>query len=158
MGVSGAGKSTVAKELALKINGLYLDADDYHPKSNIDKMSQGLPLNDDDRWPWLNIFAENMAKQEGIVIGACSALTKVYRDYLTESAQEPILFIHLSGDKKLISDRMSKRKNHFMPISQLDNQLMTLEIPDNSELALIVDISQSTRKIIEEIQHKISFF
>jgi len=155
MGVSGSGKSTIARMLAETIEGTYLDGDDYHPKKNIDKMSQGIPLNDDDRWPWLEIFAKAMSKQTNKTIGACSALTKAYREHLTKAAGEPILFIYLDGSKELLLERMSSRDGHFMPSSQLDNQLETLEKPDSSELSLHVDISNTTQQIVTELLTKL---
>lgn len=160
MGVSGSGKSTIALNLADAIDGIYLDGDDYHPKSNIEKMSKGVALTDDDRWPWLELFAKTMAKQNGKTktIGACSSLTKAYREYLTKQAEEPILFIYLDGSKELILERMTSRANHFMPSSQLDNQFNTLEIPDSSELALHIDISGTSKKIISDLLSKLEIY
>jgi gluconokinase len=155
MGVCGSGKSTIAKQLAHELGGGYLDGDDYHPSNNIDTMRQGKPLTDNDRWPWLQRFAEAMAGQSGITIGACSALTKAYRELLSNAAGEPILFIHLAGSKALISRRLESRKNHFMPVSQLDNQLNILETPGPEEIAVSIDISGSKEQIIAHILAKL---
>ena len=155
MGVSGSGKSTVASMLADAVGGIYLDGDDYHPKANIEKMSQGIALTDDDRWPWLELFAQAMAKQSNKTIGACSSLTKSYRKHLTEAAGEPILFIYLDGSKELILERMSSRSNHFMPSSQLDNQFETLEKPDSSERALTIDISGNSEAVLSDLLKKL---
>ena len=155
MGVCGSGKSTIAKQLAHELGGGYLDGDDCHPFNNIDTMRQGKPLTDNDRWPWLQRFAEAMAGQSGITIGACSALTKAYRDFLAIVAGEPILFIYLAGSKALISQRLDARKSHFMPASQLDNQLKILQIPGPEEIALSIDISCSKEQTITQILTKL---
>lgn len=155
MGVCGSGKSTIAKQLAHTLEGSYLDADDYHPSVNIEKMSQGQPLTDYDRWPWLQHFAKAMVGQTGVTIGACSALTKAYREFLSNAAGEPILFIHLVGSKALISRRLESRENHFMPVSQLENQLNILETPGPEEIALNIDISGSQEQVIAHILAKL---
>lgn len=156
MGVCGSGKSTIAKQLAHALGGCYLDADNYHPSDNIDKMSQGRPLTDHDRWPWLQHFAKAMVGQSGVTIGACSALTKAYREFLSNAAGEPILFIHLAGSKALISRRLESRENHFMPLSQLDNQLKILEAPGLEEIAVSIDISCSKAQMIAQILEKLT--
>ncbi|PWQ93973.1 gluconokinase [Leucothrix arctica] len=155
MGVSGSGKSTIAEHLATALNAIFLDADDYHPQNNIDKMSRGDALTDDDRWPWLKTFGETMAEQTTVCVGACSALKRVYRTRLTESAKEPILFVYLDGDKALLMERMSGRKDHFMPTTLLESQLATLETPDADEYAISVDINGSPEVIISRIKQQI---
>ena len=155
MGVSGSGKSTIAEQLASSIGATFLDADDYHPQHNVDKMSRGEALTDDDRWPWLKTFGETMAAQPALCVGACSALKRVYRSRLTESAKEPILFVYLNGDRTLLMERMSGRKDHFMPTTLLDSQLNTLEIPDADEYAISIDISGTPEEIIERIKQHI---
>ena len=155
MGVSGSGKSTIAKHLADALNARFLDADDYHPAANVAKMSRGDALNDDDRWPWLKVFSQAMSKQDGYCIGACSALKKEYRNYLTVEASESLLFVHLEGDKSLLMKRLSARTEHFMPSKLLDSQLATLETPDDDEHAMSVDISGSPEQITALIQQQI---
>lgn len=155
MGVSGSGKSTIAQQLADSLTATFLDADDYHPQDNVDKMSRGESLTDEDRWPWLTIFGETMAAQKELCIGACSALKRSYRTHLTESSEQAILFIYLDGDKTLLMERMSGRKDHFMPTTLLDSQLETLEIPETDELAISIDISGTPDEIIEDIKQQI---
>jgi len=158
MGVCSCGKSSVASGLAETLGAIFLDADDYHPASNIEKMSRGEALNDADRWPWLQLFASKLATQTGSAIGACSALKRVYREKLTEAAGEPILFIHLHGSRDLLEQRIAARKNHFMPPSLLQSQLDTLEIPASDELAITIDVSASKAQVIqltlEALKHK----
>ena len=151
MGVSSCGKSSVASALAEKHEAIFLDADDYHPTSNIEKMSRGDALNDEDRWPWLQHFANTMAEQKGLAIGACSALKRVYREKLTEAAGEPVLFIHLEGSRDLLERRIAARENHFMPPSLLQSQLATLEKPKPDEHAITIDISGSKEQVMQLI-------
>jgi gluconokinase len=155
MGVAGCGKSTIGDGLADQLGAIYKDGDDFHPQSNIDKMSDGISLTDEDRWPWLKIVAQDMAKLEGQVFMGCSALKRCYRDYITEQAGEPVLFIHLAGSKALILGRMAARVGHFMPTALLDSQFATLEVPSADELAISVDISPDTAAIIENIKTRI---
>lgn len=152
MGVCGSGKSTIAKQLAEAMNASYLDADDYHPPVNVAKMSRGEALNDEDRWPWLKSFAQAMASQSAYCVGACSALKKAYRTCLTNAANEAILFVHLDGSKELLMQRLSARTEHFMPMTLLDSQLATLEIPDADEPAITVAMSGTPQQIIALIQ------
>ena len=151
MGVCGCGKSTIAAGLAKALDSGYLDADDYHPADNVAKMSRGEALTDEDRWPWLQDFATAMAQQEGIVIGACSALRRSYRECITQAADEPVLFVFLDGNKALISQRMAAREGHFMPDSLLDSQFATLERPEADECAINIDISDTAQEITQSI-------
>ena len=155
MGVCGCGKSTIAERLANALDGIYLDGDDYHPAANIAKMSQGEALDDEDRWPWLKQFANSMAQHDGIVIGACSALRKSYRDCIAAAADEGVLFVFLDGSKALISERMARRTDHFMPGSLIDSQFATLERPQADECAVIVDISGSVDEIVKVIEREL---
>ncbi|KAJ3083310.1 hypothetical protein HDU99_010972 [Rhizoclosmatium hyalinum] len=141
-GVSGCGKSTVGKELAemLALSGWqtrFIEGDDLHSTSNKNKMSAGIPLNDDDRKPWLESLAieirRNSAELEGtkgLVIASCSSLKKAYRDILREPRNISLQFILLNVDRDELEARMRKRQNHFMPASLLNSQLATLELPD----------------------------
>lgn len=143
MGVSSSGKSAVGAALARKLHAPFLDGDGYHPPANKEKMRAGIPLIDDDRWPWLDTLAKALhtaAESKGVAVGACSALKRIYRDFLTEKAGEPILFVHLDGSREVIAARIAARQHEFMPASLLDSQLATLERPGPDENAVIVSI------------------
>jgi gluconokinase len=156
MGVAGCGKTSIGENLAAAIGGMFLDGDAFHPESNIQKMSQGVALTDEDRWPWLMIFGRQIAAQDGTVIGGCSSLKRAYRDYITDAAGEPVLFIYLKGSRELISERMGKREGHFMPTSLLDSQFATLEVPTKDECAIHVDIDATMDEIVQRIRQKIA--
>lgn len=149
MGVSGSGKSTIAKELAKKLNISYQDADDFHPQSNVDKMASGAALTDADRQPWLENLADLFVQHEdqGLVL-ACSALKDSYRETLNAKLAAPATIVFLSGSFELIYKRMQSREDHFMPPALLQSQFRTLEEPDH---AITVSIDQSIENIIEEI-------
>ena len=151
MGVAGCGKTTIGEHLAAAIGGQFLDGDAFHPASNIEKMSRGDPLTDEDRWPWLEIFGGEIAAREGVVVGGCSSLKRAYRDFITRAAGEPVLFIYLDGSRELIADRMGKREGHFMPTSLLDSQFATLEVPQDDECTIRVDIDATTNQIVADI-------
>jgi gluconokinase len=151
MGVAGCGKSTVGNALADQLNGTYLEGDSFHPQSNIEKMSAGTPLTDDDRWPWLKIIGREMANAEGIIFAGCSALKLAYRDLIENEVGELITFIHLSGSQELIADRMAKRGGHFMPLSLLQSQFAALEPLIEREQAIIADIGGSSNEIVAQI-------
>ena len=151
MGVAGCGKTSIGRNVAEHIGGTFMDGDDFHPRSNIEKMSNGQALEDADRWPWLEIIAKEMAARDGIVLAGCSALKRRYRDFITKKAGEPVTFIYLKGSKELVAGRMSSRQGHFMPTSLLDSQFDTLEEPDNSENAFAVSIDGPQSAIIETI-------
>ena len=128
MGVSGSGKSTVGALLAGRLGVPFLDADDLHPITNVDKMSAGIPLTDEDRWPWLHAVGEAMARsgEAGMVV-VCSALRQSYRDAIREQAPTA-RFVLLDGTRELLIARLGKREGHFMPGTLLDSQLATLEM------------------------------
>lgn len=130
----------------------YLDADDLHPKENVDKMSSGQPLTDEDRWPWLDVCASELSKAaDGLILG-CSALRRVYRDHLRSKSNLPELaFVHLSGDRDLLLSRLNDRKDHYMPPSLLTTQLDTLEPMQPDERGLVVNIDQSVDDIVQNI-------
>lgn len=149
MGVSGCGKSTVARTLAEKRGGLFLDADDFHPPANKEKMAAGIPLTDDDRWGWLDALNAEL-KQQTLeardVFLACSALREVYREKL-RAGLPSLRFIYLKGSREVIARRLGERKGHFMPAALLDSQFATLEEPKD---AIVVDIDQTPDKVIAE--------
>jgi gluconokinase len=151
MGVAGSGKTTIGKGLAEALDAQFVDADDCHPKSNIEKMSRGAALSDDDRWPWLHNFAQVLAAADGRVIGACSALKRAYREKITAAAGEPVLFLFLNGSRALVAERLAARMDHFMPAILLDSQFSALEVPGPEEPAVSVDMSGSSEEIVAAI-------
>lgn len=151
MGVAGCGKSLYGAELADRVNAAFIDADEFHLPANIAKMSAGMPLTDDDRWPWLDALAAQMIIPSGIVFTACSALRKSYREYLASRAGVPIHFIYLDADRALIARRIAARKGHFMSPSLIDSQFATLEVPDDKEAASHIDVSADKDTVIDRI-------
>jgi gluconokinase len=151
MGVAGSGKTTIGEALALAIGATYVDGDQLHPQANIAKMSAGIPLSDEDRWPWLAKVGETLRPGRATVIVGCSALKRVYRNFITESAGAPVLFIYLDGSRELISRRMRERTGHFMPESLLDSQFATLEPPGANENAVAVAIDAPLDQIVKSI-------
>ncbi len=137
MGVSGSGKTSIGEGLAARLGLPLLEGDQFHPKANIDKMSSGTPLADDDRWPWLDAIAAAMRDAPGGVIVTCSALRRVYRDRLRKSSGRPVLFVFLDGSKETIAARLAERKGHFMPASLLASQFATLEPPGADEPGIV---------------------
>src|SRR3546814_321571 len=129
MGVSGTGKSSVATALAAELHLGFVEGDDHHPRANIEKMSAGIPLDDDDRRPWLEELAGVLAAAATAnrpVVLTCSALKRAYRDQLRRGAPD-LVFVHLSGTREVLLPRMAGRERHFMPPELLDSQLATLE-------------------------------
>ena len=165
MGVSSSGKSTVGQSIARRLHVPFLDGDGYHPPANVEKMRSGIPLVDEDRWPWLESLAtalHDAADRKNAAVGACSALRRAYRDYLVEKAGEPILFVYLQGNREVIGERIARRKHEYMPASLLDSQFATLEVPDPaSENVLIVPVTDSVEKItvtaVKALDHLKSF-
>ncbi len=146
MGVSGSGKSTVGASLAEKLGLPFYDADDFHPKANINKMADGKPLDDVDRLPWLETLADYIQlweNQKGAVL-ACSALKSSYRSILGEEHT----YVYLKGSFEFINQRLQQRTNHFMPESLLRSQFETLEEPSN---ALTVSIDDTIDNIVNSI-------
>ena len=157
MGVSGSGKSTVGKLLSDRTGWQFFDADDFHPQSNIDKMSRGVPLTDSDRLPWLyklhDLITDILnAGNQGIL--ACSALKSDYRDLLSDNYSNGVVFIYLRGDYDCIKSRMKQRQGHFMEEDMLRSQFAALEEPKN---AVVLDISLSPEEIVEEILKVLSY-
>ena len=151
MGVSGCGKSFISELLAQVLGGVFADADDFHPTANIEKMADGIPLTDTDRWPWLDSLREQIMvhrSRTSCYVLACSALKQSYRDRLLgDDSSEIFNFVYLKGTKELIRQRMEQR-DHFMPPALLDSQFDTLEEPQN---AIVVDIELSPDEIVKII-------
>lgn len=141
MGVSGSGKSTVGALIADRLGLPFVDGDALHPVGNVTKMSAGIPLTDDDRWPWLDRVGERLSSHAPVVI-ACSALRRSYRDRLRAAAPET-RFVLLDGPRDLLVARLAARPGHFMPAALLDSQLETLERPELDEHVLVYDIAST---------------
>ena len=151
MGVSGCGKTSVAEGLAAALSAAFIEGDSLHPAANVEKMSKGTPLSDDDRWPWLDTVGRAMAEtlHDGkSVVVSCSALKKSYRDRLRKAAGGSLAFVFLKGSRDLLMARMAARRNHFMPVSLLDSQLATLEDPSSEPGVVTVDIDASIEQIV----------
>jgi gluconokinase len=152
MGVSGCGKSSVGEEISARLGIPYQDGDDLHPPENVAKMAAGVPLTDEDRWPWLDRVAQVLAQEAPVIVG-CSALKRVYRDRIRAAGQ--VAFVHLVGSRDLIAGRMAARKGHYMPLTLLDSQFAALE-PPGPEEALAVSIDQTLPQIVDEIVLKVA--
>jgi carbohydrate kinase (thermoresistant glucokinase family) len=155
MGVAGSGKSTVARALQDRLGWPMAEGDEFHPIANIRKMSEGHPLTDADRWPWLAAIAawtttQDVAGHDTIV--TCSALRRVYRDRLREAPGRTV-FLHLTGSPELLAERMTARTNHFMPPSLLPSQFATLEPLGRDEAGAAVDIDTSITAIVDAAVH-----
>lgn len=152
MGVCGCGKSEVGRRLAARLGCAYVEGDEHHPPANIAKMSAGTPLNDEDRAGWLSVLAGFIAdaerREEGLVV-SCSALKRRYRDSLRGDSRR-VFFLHLAGDKALITGRMRARSAHFMPTSLIDSQFAALEPPGPEEGAATLSITLTPDAIVTE--------
>jgi gluconokinase len=156
MGVSGSGKSLIGQKLADRVGGMFADADDFHAPETREKMRAGIPLTDEDRWPWLERLRQHILLQRGqtpCLVLACSALKAVYRDKLRggDTGRE-LVFVHLQGSAEVIRQRMSARQGHYMPVSLLESQLATLEVPTD---ALRIDIAAEPAAMVEDILHQL---
>lgn len=152
MGVSGSGKSTVGELLGRRLGVPFIDGDDLHPAANKEKMRSGIPLDDNDRRPWLQEIGRTLEahQQDGKgVIVACSALKRRYRDLLREHAPE-VLFLHLEGSADTLAARMAARSHEFMPASLLASQLEALEPLDKDERHVLLDVRQSPAALADQ--------
>jgi gluconokinase len=151
MGVSGSGKTTVGEALAERLGWRFIEGDSFHPPQNVAKMSAGIPLDDDDRAPWLKALAVEIARDEAAgrpsVLG-CSALKRAYRDILRSGAPR-VRFVHVHGDRVVLADRLSHRAGHFFPASLLDSQLAALEPLGPDEDGVVVDVALSTTEQVD---------
>ncbi|HKJ26154.1 MAG TPA: gluconokinase [Anaerolineales bacterium] len=156
MGVSGCGKTSVGERLSDDLGWPFYDGDDFHPQGNIDKMAQGVPLNDDDRRPWLEglhaLIVEEFDQGNSLIV-ASSALKAKYRQIL-KGEREDVYFVHLSGSFELIFERMQQRSGHYMKAEMLRSQFADLEPPQH---ALTISIDQPVNGIVTEIIEKLKF-
>ncbi len=155
-GVSGAGKTTVGKMLAEQLGWRFLEADDFHPAANIEKMRNPERLSgltDKDRWPWLDCLRkqiEQLLSAGETAVLACSALKRAYRDHLRVS--DEVKFVFLRGDYALVEKQLRSRHGHFMNAALLQSQFDDLEEPQPDENALTIQLGRTPQKIVEEIK------
>jgi gluconokinase len=157
MGVAGSGKSTIGSMLALRLDWEFADADWFHPAANVEKMSRGEPLTDEDRAPWLQAIAAWMDRlrrdgRHGIV--TCSALKRAYRRVLVGNRPD-VRIVYLKGEQALIAARMAARAGHFMPVGLLESQFRTLEEPGPDENPLVVPIDAAPQDMVDAIVMKL---
>ena len=149
MGVSGSGKSTVGELLADRLGVDYADADEFHDDTSVAKMSAGVPLTDEDRWPWLERIGTWLVDREQTgAVATCSALKRSHRDVLRRNAAD-VWFVHCSASEELIKTRLDKRRNHFMPASLLRSQFEELQPPQADERAVVVDVSRPLEEVVD---------
>ena len=156
-GVSGAGKTTVGKLLARELGWRFIEADDFHPAANIEKMRNGHPLTDEDRWPWLDCLRKQieqlLSARENAVL-ACSALKRAYRDRLRVS--DEVKFVFLRGDYALVEKQLRSRHGHFMNANLLQSQFDDLEEPQPDENVLTIELGRTPEEIVERIEAKLN--
>ncbi|MBB2206578.1 gluconokinase [Gluconacetobacter takamatsuzukensis] len=153
MGVSGCGKSTVAAFLAGRLDWEFIEGDALHPAANVEKMRQGIPLDDTDREPWLHEIARTIrdwrgADKAGII--ACSALRRCYRETIAGGADD-VHFVYLRGSSPSIAQRLAARQGHYMPASLLESQFATLEEPGPDEPAITIDTGAPADELVTEV-------
>lgn len=153
MGVSGCGKTTVASLLARRLGWEFAEADTFHSLANVEKMRSGIPLNDDDRWPWLDAIAayiDNARSRHGHCVVACSALRRAYRQRLA-GGHDDLRFVYLKGDYDTIASRMAGRSGHYMPPTLLRSQFDTLEEPGDAERPIVLGIDLPPAVLVDEV-------
>lgn len=156
MGVSGSGKTTIGRLLAERLGVPFYDADGFHPPANVAKMSNGQPLTDADREPWLDAIATAIREhrdEDRSAVFSCSALKQSYRDRLAKAG--PFQLVHLQGDRALLEARLADRKGHFFPKALLDSQLAELD-PPGEENAMVVSIDHEPTAIAQQIEARLS--
>lgn len=153
MGVASCGKTTLGAALATRLGVSFVEGDQLHSAESVEKMSKGIALTDEDRWPWLGCIGVALRGTSGVVI-SCSALKKSYRYAITENAERRVLFIHLHGSREVLAQRIANRKGHFMPASLLESQLATLEPPDATEYHVTIDV---VAPLAEQIETALAF-
>lgn len=152
MGVSGSGKSTLGAELARALGCRFLEGDSFHDEAAVAKMRAGIPLDDNDRWPWLDRLGAGIreaAHADGLTVAACSALKRCYRERLIAATGVPTAFILPETSREELVERMNNRPGHYMPASLLDSQLATLEPPQAGEPILVLDGTRSLDELRE---------
>ncbi|TFV85206.1 gluconokinase [Microbacterium sp. dk485] len=157
MGVSAAGKSSVAAALAERLGVPWADADGLHSADNVAKMAAGQPLGDDDRWPWLDVVGQTLADgvASGGMIVACSALRRTYRDRIRRFAPDAV-FVHLSAPEEVLAARAAARTGHFMPATLLASQLAILEPLGPDESGVVVDVTPPVADVAEQAVRALS--
>jgi len=141
----------MGEALAARLGLPYIEGDALHPAENVAKMSKGIPLTDEDRWPWLALVGQAVSAPEHGAIASCSSLKRVYRDLLRQEAGEGLIFVHLHGSRELLMNRMKHRPGHFMPASLLDSQLATLEPPGADENVITVDCAEPLEDAVNRV-------
>lgn len=158
MGVCGCGKSTLMRKLADRLNCVGFEGDAFHGEANVAKMRAGHPLDDADRWPWLDRLGAAIGEAvrgEGQAVAACSALKRSYRERLEQAAGVPLLFVLLDGERADFAERLGRRKGHYMPPSLLDSQLATLERPAVDERAVVLPCSWPVRRLRDAVLDRV---
>ncbi|WP_193071509.1 gluconokinase [Brevibacterium sp. FME17] len=155
MGVSGTGKTLIGRRLAAELKLAFVDADDLHSPDNKAKMHAGVPLTDEDRWPWLRNVANELSATPPPVV-ACSALRRSYRDYLREQAPDTF-FVHLTGDREIIVEHLARRSHEFMSPTLIDSQLETLEALTVEEAHFLAPINLSPAEVCRYIMERLPF-
>jgi gluconokinase len=151
MGVSGSGKSLIGSAIATELGVPFIEGDRLHPPANVAKMSSGLPLTDDERWPWLDRVGAELAAATAAgkgAVAACSALKRIYRNRLRAAVGPGLRFIFLRGRRQTLAERLTARKHHFMPASLLDSQLATLEDPASEAGVCTIDVEAAPEAIV----------
>jgi carbohydrate kinase (thermoresistant glucokinase family) len=150
MGVTGCGKTSVGEALAARSDLSFIDGDDLHPAANIAKMASGVPLDDDDRAPWLRDVGKALAASGVSTVIGCSALKRAYRDIIRSEAGGPVHFLHLDAAKDVIAERLNARAGHFMPPELLESQCATLEPLQSDENGKVIDIDRPLEDVVAD--------
>jgi gluconokinase len=155
-GVSGTGKTTIGKLLAEQLGWGFYEADDFHPRSNVEKMRSGIPLTDEDRWPWLDSLRQQISRSLAVKENAalaCSALKRAYRERLR--VNDDVKFVFLRGNYGLIEKQLCQRRGHFMNPALLQSQFADLEEPESDEDTLTIELGRTPQELVNEIKTKL---